>query len=102
MRSTCFLGMFSFPPVFSPFATPLLTSRLSSGCLLVLCGQQPRGGGERRPNYRGRSQNRAAFPLVHELVRGVGVLVLSAVLEQQEGGVTGRRSVLHGFKLSSE
>lgn len=73
--------------------------RAGVGCLLGTCGQEPRGEGERADLITGDAlKNRAAFPLLRELVSEVGVvLVLSTASDQQKGRV----AASHGFKLSS-
>lgn len=73
--------------------------RAGVGCLLGMCGQEPRGEGERADLITGDAlKNRAAFPLLRELVSEVGVvLVLSTASDQQKGRV----AASHGFKLSS-
>jgi len=92
---------FSF--YFLPFCyTSAVIPDLGLGVFLWRVGRSPGEGGKADVITGNALKNRVAFPLVCELVREVGVLVLTTVLEQQEGGVTGRWTVLHGFKQSSE
>lgn len=94
----CFLSFCFLPFCYTSAVIPDLGPGVSLWCV----GRSPGEGEKADLITEDALQNRVAFPLVCELVWEVGVLVLSIVLEQQKGGVTGRWTVGHGFKLSSE